>query len=69
MSFRLVFDPLSGRFELRPITTETVIGGGGTVLNGTIAIVQGSVFSVENDLNIGANGEILVEDNADLVIE
>ena len=68
MSFRFVFDPLSGRFEVRQTTAQGGGGSGGTIAFGTLTIPDGAVIIFENDLQLGESGEILVEENADLLI-
>ena len=70
MSFRLVFDPIAGSFELRKVQVQTVAGsGGGSILSGTLYITTGTTLLIQNEIQIGAGGEILLDSGADLFIE
>ena len=71
MSFKLVFDPVTGTFDFKKVPPSTVVvaGGGGTVNFGTLLISSGSQVTFQIELTLDGAGEILLESGADLIIE
>jgi len=71
VSFKLVFDPITGQFEFKRVSGSTTVvsGGGGTINFGTLIIPSGTQVTFQNELTLDALGEILLESGADLIIE
>ena len=70
MSFKLVFDPIAARFELRK--TQTATGGDSntaSIFEGTLTIPSGAFIAFTGGVFIQANAEILLEAGADLLID
>ena len=70
MSFRLVFDPISGTFDFRNVQAPGIAGaGGGNIVTGTIVIPSGTLFFIAGEFIISPDGEISVESGGEILIQ
>lgn len=69
MSFRLVFDPISGTFDFRNVQPGVGGTGGGNILTGILTIPTGTVFFITGEFIISPDGEISVESGGEILIQ
>lgn len=68
--WRLVFEPLTGNFELRKMMAAGGGGGtgGGTVTTGTLVFPGGVTFEVTEGIATTGSGEITLSPNSEIVV-
>lgn len=68
--YRLVFEPLTGNFELRKMMAAGGGGGtgGGTVTTGTLVFPGGVTFEVTEGIATTGSGEITLSPNSEIVV-
>lgn len=67
--WKLVYEPLSGNFELRKVTTTPGGGGaGGTVTSGTLQFPGGVNFELINGLATTGGAEITLAPGSTIVL-
>ena len=68
MTFRLVFDPISGTFEVKRIETNPVSGVAFTVVQGILVVSSGTQIQIQGEILINETAEIFLETGGDLLI-
>lgn len=67
--WRLVFEPLTGNFELRKMVAGGGGGGaGGTVTGGTLQFPGGVSFEIIDGIATVAGGEFLLENGSTILV-
>lgn len=69
-SWKMVFNPLSGEFQLKKIALSTSSGSGvsGSILNGTLVLPGGLELEIAGGLAVLNGSEILLEPGAQLLV-
>lgn len=67
-SFKLVFKPLTGTFELERQPVPTGGEGGGTVTTGTLVLPGGVTFELNEGMAMTGMGEITLEPGSQIVV-
>lgn len=68
-SWKMVFKPLSGTFELERQAPPTAGGtGGGTVTRGTLVFPSGVTLEVTEGMATTGSGEITLAPNSEIVV-
>ena len=69
-TWKMVFDPFSGEFQLKRVTTSVVAGGGvaGTIVNGTLVLPGGVELEIADGMAVLNGSELLLEPGSQLLV-
>lgn len=69
-SWKMVFNPLSGEFQLKKVGLATPAGSGvsGSIINGTLVLPGGLELEIAGGLAVLNGSEILLEPGAQLLV-